>query len=183
MHRPVVLFAALILPAQALAATHTFDCTLPAFDAGGLPAGTHPLMLTFDGDASGGTLAVKSPWGDMSFANVRLAGDPAGDFGVRASGPATILMPDKAAMEACLADRGKGEEKTDADLLALFIQGCATRVAEGPAPVAASVTFEISVIDGAPNIFFTRRYVDKSPVAGDTIEVASFPLPTCALAK
>ena len=181
MNRPAILIAALLLPAQAMAATQTLNCTLEVFDKDNPSGKTVPLTFTFDRDAK--TLAVTSPWGDMSFANTMLAGDPAGDYGVRASGPATIIMPDKAAMEACLAAKGEGEAKTDPDMLALYAQSCVQQAGDSPAPVAASVTFEISVIENTPNIFFTRKYVEKSPVAGDYIELASFPLPKCTIAQ
>ena len=163
--------AVLLAGGSANAATMTFACT--ARDSGK----DVPLTLTYDGDADG-TLTVKSADGVMTL-KARYTAQDANNWGIDAYGPATVIMPDRAALEACLKAKAQPGDLDDADVVTVLALDCQASVAPSAAPVAVSAEVEISAIDGGLNAFITRKYADTSPVAGGHIELSSVPPPDC----
>jgi hypothetical protein len=109
---PSLVFAFALLVGVSMAAcassqaeTLMLNCTEKSFGK------TSDLTLTYDGNGSG-TLKVKGSYGEMALpASKEERTDKSGAkvTGIRASGPATVLMPDKAAIEACVTGRGYAE--------------------------------------------------------------------------
>jgi hypothetical protein len=162
---------ALVASAGADATTLTFTCT--SRDSGK----DVPFTATYDGDARG-TLTLKSADGEMDLKATYIEQD-ADNWGINGVGPASLIMPDKAAMEACLAAKGKPGDLQDADILTVLVLGCQSTVKASATPVAISAEVEIADTDGELDTFVTRKYADASPVAGGHIELASVPPPVC----
>lgn len=156
-------------------------CKLPQFDGDGGSSGTADLTFTYDGGATG-ALAASTPWGALNLP-ARLAGTIAsGEFGINASGDATLLMPDQTALDACLTAKAKPADLADKDVLALLINACSHQVAGSKAAVPVTVDVEISGIDGDVTGFVSRKLVAASPIAGVVVEVGTFPPMSCAAA-
>jgi len=162
---------ALVAASTANATTMTLACT--ERDSGK----DVPFTATYDGDADG-TLTVKSPDGTMTL-KARYIEQDADNWGIDGYGPASVTMPDRAAMEACLKAKAQPGDLDDPDVVTVLALDCQTSVAPSAAPVAISAEVEISAIDGGLNAFITRKYADTSPVAGGHIELSSVPPPDC----
>lgn len=153
------------------AATITLTCT---DRVGGKEA---PFTLVYEGGADG-ILTVKTASDEMKL-TARYVEQDADNWGINGFGPGNVIMPDKAAMEACLKDKAKPGDLDDVDVLTFLVAGCQSAVAAGAAPVAVRASVEVTSLDAAVNAFVARKYVDESPVAGKHIEVVSFPPPVC----
>ena len=141
-----------------------------------------PLSLAYTGDAKG-TLKVVGSFGEMTLPAQRQEAE--GQVGIRAEGDTTALMPDKAAMEACIAGKTKPEDKGDADLYTMSLLSCQTKVPNASTPVKVHAKFEIVMFDpSAINVFMTRRFVEASDVPDKYIEIQAMPPPNnCVTVK
>src|SRR5215213_6848622 len=89
-------------------------------ETSGFPA----MSLAYEGGASG-TLSVASSLGEISLPATReeREGENEGAkytaTGIQAFGPANVLMPERAAMEACIAGRATGDQAQDADMVTM----------------------------------------------------------------
>jgi len=171
--RSVVLAAAAVVTAASTAGAATLNFACTSKDG---PKDVR-FTATYDGDAKG-TLTVKSPDGVMTL-TARYIEQDADNWGIDGFGPATVTMPDKAALEACLKAKAQPGELDDADTLTFLIVGCQSAVPPSAAPVAVNVEVEIADTDGELDTFITRKYAEASPVAGGHIELASVPPPVC----
>lgn len=139
------------------------------------------LTFTYDRAATG-VLSATTPWGALNLP-ARLAGTIAsGEFGINASGEATLIMPDQTALDACLTTNAKSADLAHKDVLALLVTACSHQVAGGKAPVPVTVYVEISGIDGDVTGFVSRKFAALSGIAGVVVEVATFPPMSCAAA-
>lgn len=176
----VVATGACAVPASS--ATLAFACELS--DGGKASA----MTITYEGEASGtvkigGVLGELSLPGTMEITQVEVAGAKVEQTGVRAFGTAKVLMPDKAAIEACIT--GKRQPGETDDILGLM--ACRTTV-EAAAPADATVSLEL-VFQGEaadPFVYVTRTYLDESPdylagngKKGGRIAIESIPPPSC----
>jgi hypothetical protein len=78
-----------------------------------------------------GTVTLHAPYGEASLPASKEERD--GMFGIRASGATKLTMPDKAAVEACVIAKAKGQ--TDTDVILFYTNSCGQTVAPGAAPV------------------------------------------------
>jgi hypothetical protein len=93
-----------------MAETVSFDCKqAPALYA-------EAMTMVYEGDESG-TLVVKAPFGEVSLPATKSEregvdenGEKITATGIRAFGPANVLMPDKAAIESCVTGKLNAEE-------------------------------------------------------------------------
>ncbi len=177
--------AALALSLPASAASLAFTCEEK--DAG-KPA---TMTLTYEGEATG-TLKVVASFGEMLLpatkeeTEVEVDGQKVKQTGIRAFGEAKIMMPEKAAFEACIVK----SRMPDMDDDILGVMGCRSQVA--PAPTDATVNVEV-VMGGAvggPLVFLNRTYVEQSidylagnGKKGGRIAIESVPPPACTTAK
>jgi len=172
---------AIFFPIAAEAAPAGIVCKLQQFGGDGHSSGTVDLTFAYDGGATG-ALSATTPWGALNLP-ARLAGTIAsGEFGINASGEATLLMPDQTALDACLTAKAKPADLADKDVLALLVNACSHQVAGGKAPVPVTVHVEISGIDGDVTGFVSRKFAAASGTAGVVVEVATFPPMPCAAA-
>ena len=162
------------------AETLTFDCEDKSLGK------TSDLSLVYEGEDSG-TLKIKGSYGEMALpANKEDRTDDSGAkvTGIRASGPATVLMPDKAAIEACVTGKLKPEELQDKDIVYLAISSCAVDAPIGKEPIPIKAYAEIAVMEPpSAYVFVTRTYVESTTLAGGVIKLDTVPPPNCHLAQ
>jgi hypothetical protein len=183
--RPCVRIAALAIFALAFviasnrseAATVTLKCNAPS-----------EMTLVYEGDQSG-TLTVTDSSGVFSLpARMEtregdVDGTPTKATGILANGPVSTMMPDKAAIEACVKSKLSGDLLADSDVVFTTALGCSTSAPMGKEPVQVNAKVEISVTEPPDAyVFVTRTYVEPSSLAGGKIELSSMPPPKCALA-
>jgi hypothetical protein len=146
------------------------------------------MSLVYEGEASG-TLNVKGAFGEMTIPATKAErtdeyeGRKLKAVGISAFGAATVAMPDRRALEACIAERTKPRTARDADLYTLNLLACRERIPEGT-PAAVKARVDIS-IDEPPlaNVFVSRTYQERSNVPGGTIAIESVPPPACHLSS
>lgn len=135
------------------------------------------MTLTYTGEAAG-TLDIRGGFGDIQLPasltrqTSEVGGETFQSLGIRAAGRAALAMPDKAAMEACVA--GKGGGPGDRDTLAYLINLCRHELPVAGAPLAVNVEVSVVVIDGSVEVVTVdRTYLEDSTVAGGrmTLEV------------
>lgn len=164
------------------AETMSIRCEADAV-AGGIPA----LSLTYEGDDSG-TLTIASSLGEMVLPATReeREGENEGAkytvIGITASGPANLLISDKAAMEACIAGRTPGEQANDPDFVTMAADACRREVPLATARLPINARAEIAVME-APGVYvyLTLTYADKSNVPGEHITIETLPPPSCVV--
>jgi hypothetical protein len=140
-----------------------------------------PMTLTYTGEATG-KLEVKAVFGEMSLAaNKKTAEEDNGDgkkstvTGITASGTATVTMPDKAAIESCVASKLTPEEAKDEDLSFMRLLSCMTSAPPTAAKVPVTVAVRVILYPGddGSSVEIDRTYPDPAKVPGGTIKVAS----------
>ncbi len=94
-------------------------------------------------------------------------------LGIRGAGRAALAMPDKGALEACVA--GKDGGPSDRDKLAYVVHLCQNELPLAE-PTAVDVEVSVVVIDGSVEVVtIGRTYLDESTVAGGRITLESLP--------
>jgi hypothetical protein len=146
---------------------------------------TTPMTLIYEGGASG-TLKVTGSLGEMTLPATReeREGDVDGTTmtatNIRAFGAANVLMPDRAALDACIVSRREAGAAADPDLDALSLLACSEKLPNGPTPVAIKATVNISLIEPLMTIVEMKRtYVEASSVMGEPITLEPVPPPSC----
>ncbi len=160
------------------AATVTLKCAAPA-----------EMTLVYDGDESG-TLTVTDSSGAFSLPATMetregdVDGTPTKATGILANGAVSTMMPDKAAIEACVKSKLSGDLLDDPDVVFSTALGCSSSTPPGKEPVEVNANVEISVVEPPDAyVFITRTYVEPSALAGGKIELSSMPPPKCAVAE
>jgi hypothetical protein len=176
----LALFGAGLLSASVHAETLTFNCEDKSLGK------TSNLALVYDGDSSG-TLKIKGSYGEMTLpASKEDRTDESGAkvTGIRGSGPATVLMPEKAAIEACVNGKLKPEELKDEDIVYVAISSCAAAAPIGKEPIPIKAYAEIAVMEPpSAYVFVTRTYADSTTLAGGVMKLDTMPPPNCTLAQ
>jgi hypothetical protein len=172
------LVLAAIFAAPAYAETVSIACEAnPALNA---PA----MTIVYEGEAEG-TLTITAPFGEMSLPATKEsregtdeAGQPLSATGIRAAGPATVQMPDKAAIEACVMGKLPPDQLADSDIVFLTVLGCAGEAPVGTEPIAINASAEIAL---APIVYvgITRTYTQPTDLAVGTIALEAYP--NCSL--
>jgi hypothetical protein len=163
-----------LFAAPAYAETIAIDCEAnPTFNA---PA----MTLVYDGEAEG-TLTITAPFGEMSLPATRENrqgtgenGQPLSATGIRAFGPTNVLMPDKAASEACVRGKLPPDQLADTDLVYMTVMGCAGEPPVGAEPIEINASAEIAL---APEVYVgvTRTYAEPTELAVGTIALEAYP--------
>ncbi len=174
------LSALLACLAPAHAATTTLQCEAnPTFNA---PA----MTLVYEGEAEG-TLTITAPFGTMSLPATKQSregtdetGAPLSATGIRAAGPATVLMPDKAAIEACVKGKLPPDQLADSDIVFVTVMGCAREAPLGAEPIAIEASAEIAL---APLVYVgvTRTFAEPTDLAVGKIALEAYP--NCSIAE
>lgn len=142
------------------------------------------MTLVYEGNDSG-TLTVSGAFGTMSLPATLESGPTTDDpgsavtvRGIRASGPATVRMPDKAALEACVRARLPSDQIEDADIVFVTLMACAKETPDADAPVAINASAEV-VLWPMTYVGVTRTYAEATDLAGGSIALEAYP--TCAI--
>ena len=129
----------------------------------GFPA----MSLVYEGGETG-TLKVALSLGEMGLPASRQEREGENEgvkytaTGILASGPAKLLMPDRAAMEACIAGKASGDQASDIDMVTMFTDACRREVPLGTAQVPIQAKIEIAMIEvQAPCLCHPDHYEQK----------------------
>jgi hypothetical protein len=162
------------------AETVTIACEAnPAFNA-------PEMTIVYDGDDEG-TLTITAPFGEMALPatkEYREGTDETGQklsaTGIRASGPATVLMPDKVAIESCAKGKLPPDQLADSDIVFVTVMGCVQEVPIGDAPIEIQASAEIA-LTGEADVYVgvTRTYAEPTELAVGTIKLEAYP--SCTL--
>ena len=171
-----VLTIALVNPAFALSIT----C---AYKVGAIDVLPSQMDLTYKGDASG-TLHIKAPFGEIDLP-ARMEKHGEGDeaiTGIRAFDETRALMPDKAALEDCVAAKLSAEQQTDKDLIFMQRMSCGQQTPMGTTPVPITISVEIAATPKEVMIVYVvRKYLEKSRIGTEPIAIESIPPPSCKI--
>ena len=147
------------------------------------------MTLIYEGSETG-TLTLKSEFGEMSLPASKELREAVGDdgkkqsaTGIRAAGPAKVLMPDKAAAEACAKGKLTPEQSQDKDIVFITILGCLGQVPMGQAPIDIKASVEIAITE-PPSAYvgLKRTYLEPSTLpGGEPIAVEAYP--NCTLSQ
>ena len=147
------------------------------------------MTLVYEGSDTG-TLTLKSEFGEMSLPASKELREAVGDdgkkqsaTGIRAAGPAKVLMPDKAAAEACAKGKLTPEQLQDKDIVFTTVLGCLGQVPMGQAPIDIKASVEIAITE-PPSAYvgLKRTYLEPSALpGGEPIAVEAYP--NCTLAQ
>lgn len=150
-----------------------------AFTCAAGEAGTK-LSLSFNADV----LSVTDDKGASSVP-ASIQGDPEGIFTLYGSGPMEVLMPDAAALDACLSAKLKAQGVTadDKDMLAYDSSACrAMLIANGAIQQAQAQLTLTSIDKGKATLFVQHQYLTPSAVTGKPLQLDEFPTRTCDVA-
>ena len=140
------------------------------------------MTLVYEGEAEG-TLSVTASFGEMNLTATmesREGTDETGEAlsatGIRAFGPASLLMPDKATIEACIRGKLPPDQLGDSDIVLFTAMGCAGEAPAGVEPIAVNASAEIALLpDGDVYVGVTRTYAEPTELAGGTIALEAYP--------
>jgi hypothetical protein len=172
----LTLAGAVVAPASAETIAIACDAN-PTFNA---PA----MTLVYDGEAEG-TLTITAPFGEMSLPGTMESrqgtdenGQPLSATGIRAFGPASVRMPDKAAIEACVRGQLSPDFLADSDIVFMTVMGCASDAPLGTKPIEINASVEIAL---EPIVFVgvTRTFAEPTELAVGSIALEAYP--NCSL--
>jgi hypothetical protein len=176
------LAGALLFVSQSVAPVEAETVSI-ACDAN--PAFNAPEMtIVYEGEADG-TLTVTGAFGEMSLPATKEhregtdeKGQPISATGIRASGPATVAMPEKAAIESCVKGKLPPDQLSDSDIVFMTVMSCVGEVPPGAGPVAINASVEIAL---EPLVYagVTRTYAEPTDLAVGTISLEAYP--TCSI--
>jgi hypothetical protein len=133
------------------------------------------------------TLKVSGSYGDMEMGGGSSVND--GDDGqgnkisvtnIWGSGDLNLIMPDQAAIEACVKQKLKPEQMTDKDIVFITIPDCANSVPPSKEPVPVKVSVQLSILDPASVLAIIKRtYVKPTDLPEGTITLSPMMPPEC----
>ena len=166
----------------ASAETITVNCKGEEFDK------PYELTLAYEGGDSG-TLMVSGSFGEMSLPAAKKHRQAANDAGDKVSatiiwGGADIpvIVPDKAAIEACIKGKLPPDQVTDSDIIFMTIPSCAAAAPPTGQPIPVKVYAELGILD-PETIFLTfkRTYLEATDMPDGKIVLEPLPPPTCVM--
>src|SRR5262249_6381908 len=103
--------------------------------------------------------------------------------GIRAFGPAKVIMPDKAAAEVCAKGKLTPEESRDSYIVFTTMLACLGQVPMAQSPIDIKASVEIAVTDPpATYVGLKRTYLEPSALpGGEPVSVEAYP--NCTLAE
>jgi hypothetical protein len=147
------------------------------------------MTLVYEG-SDAGTLTVKSDFGEISLPASKEQREAVGEdgqkqsaTGICAAGPAKVLMPDKAAAEACAKGKLTPDQSQDADIVFTTVLGCLGQVPMGQMPIDIKASVEIALTE-PPSAYvgLKRTYVEPSTLpGGEPISLEAYP--NCSLTQ
>ncbi|RUZ01625.1 MULTISPECIES: hypothetical protein [unclassified Mesorhizobium] len=153
---------------------------------------TAPLALSYPGGASG-DLALTSEHITFTLPAAQtlttgvVDGTDVTATSIYGSGETSSVMPDPAALMACVENSLQPELQDDADAQALALLGCASKVAMSTSPIAVHASVSVGLFPGNEptvpdvNVEIRRSYRNAKTPAGDAITIETYPS-NCKLA-
>jgi hypothetical protein len=151
------------------------------------------MTAVYSGEPSG-TLKLKASFVEIELPATMETRESEADgmhlkaTGIRAFGPATVIMPDRSAIEACIASKTEPEQVGDEDIFSLLLESCRPSAPLVANPIPVKLSVEIAIMDADDvgqepdvEVYVKRTYLEKSDVPGGTFAIESFPPPRCAL--
>ena len=166
----------------ASAETITVNCKGEEFDK------PYELTLAYEGDDSG-TLRVTGSFGDMSLPagkkqreGVNSDGDKISATVIWGAADIPVIVPDKAAIEACVKGKLPPDQVRDSDFVFMTIPSCAAAAPPTGQPIPVNVYAELGILD-PKTIFLTfkRTYLEASDMPDGKIVLEPLPPPTCVM--
>lgn len=185
--RQVTLLSSMIIVAgcSGSAQAETISIKCDASEGWQAPA----MTMVYEGSDKG-TLTVKSSFGEMALPASKEMREEVGEdghkqsaTGIRAFGPAKVIMPDKAAAEACAKGKLAPEQSQDNDIVFTTLLGCLGQVPMGQTPIDIKASAEISITE-PPSVYvgLKRTYLEPSTLpGGEPVAVEAYP--NCTLAE
>jgi hypothetical protein len=149
---------------------------------------SYALEMVYDGDDRG-TLKVTGSYGDMSLPaakNVREGTDEDGNkitaINIWGSGDITLVMPDEAAIEACVRQKLTPEQTADSDIVFSTIFPCAASAPATAQPIPVKASIEISIFEPPSAMVNVKRtYAKGTTLPVGTITLEPLPPPSCTV--
>jgi hypothetical protein len=179
-----VLCCALLGALPAAAETFTAKCAGKEFDK------PYEMTLVYEGEDNG-TITISGAFGDMSLPASMKERENTSEDGetVRATqfwggGEIPIVVPDKAAIEACVKKRLPPDQVTDADIVFVTIPSCADAAPPTASPIPVKVYAEVTFLDPETVfLIFKRTYLEPTDLPDKEIVLEPIPPPTCTMVQ
>ena len=151
---------------------------------------TYDLAFLYEGDNSG-VLKVTGSFGEMSLPagkrrreGVNTDGDKVNATEIWGGADIPIIVPDKAAIEACIKGKLPPDQVTDSDIVFMTIPSCAAAAPPTAQPVPVKVYAEIGILD-PKSIFLTfkRTYLEATYLPDGKIVLEPLPPPDCKMSE
>ena len=165
----------------AAADTLTAKCAGREFDK------PYEMTMVYEGEDNG-TLKITGAFGEMSLPASKKERDSATDGEtIHANqfwggGEIPIVVPDKAAIEACVKDKLPPDQITDADIVFVTIPGCAAAAPPTAQPIPVKVYAEVTFLDSVFMIF-KRTCLEPTDLLDGKIELEPLPPPNCTMVQ
>ena len=170
-----------LLPATATAEVITVKC---AGEESGKP---YQMSLVYEGDDHG-TLKIGGTFGDMSFPaakrerDLEVAGEKIHATQFWGGAEIPLVVPDKAAIEACVKGKLPPDQVTDADIVFITIPSCAAAAPPTAQPIPVKVYAEFTFLDAESTlVIFKRTYLEKTDLPGGMLTLELMPTAQCAV--
>ena len=176
--------AALVIGGTAHAETVTVKCQGKEYDK------PYEMTMVYDGEESG-TLKISGAFGDMTLPAARRDRETTSDEGetIRATqfwggAELPLVVPDKAAIEACVKGKLPPDQITDADIVFVTLPSCVAAAPPTAQPIPVKVYAEATILD-AETVFviFKRTYLEKTDLPDGEIVLEPLPPPNCTIAQ
>lgn len=145
------------------------------------------MTLVYEGDDSG-TLKIGGSFGDMNLpAGKRsrhsvVAGETIDATQIWGGAEVPLIVPDKAAIEACVKGKLSPDQIKDADVVFITIPSCAAAAPPTTEPIPVTVYAEFTYLDPQTvNLVLKRTYLEKTDLPGRTLTLELSPMSQCKI--
>ncbi len=145
------------------------------------------MTLVYEGEDSG-TLKIGGSFGEMSFPAAKrsrqsvVAGETINATQIWGGAEVPLVMPDKAAIEACVKGKLSPEQVTDADVVFITIPSCAAAAPPTAQAIPVKVYAEFTYLDPETvTLVFKRTYLEKTDLPEKTLTLELSPMSRCTI--
>lgn len=150
---------------------------------------SYEMTMIYNGDSR--TLKITGAFGEMTLPAAKKAREAGSADGgkinameIWASAEASLVVPEKAAIEACIKSKLPPDQAADPDIVFSTIPSCAAAAPPTPQPIPVKVYAEIGILD-AQTIFvtFKRTYLEQTALPDGKLVLEPLPPPNCILTQ